>query len=236
MNPRTKEGQGLDFWAKELLENKSITPGEWAEFIVKNSLKEQRMTELKLPQLQHFGFFESVEAIKERVKPQEGQRFIIRCGSKKDGGIQRLLNATFDEVCAFAEKLPGGFDAWNVEVKEFAATKAAGTIIIAPSGRTIIETWQGEHYLNTTDCPKWAAEYDPERFDLSFKWTMPKEVREGTQQDDTEIKHYAIEALKFFFPHVKPKPHEPMYVEYGVKENGEIYFIEANDSSVLTGK
>ena len=231
MDPRKKDSQGLDFWAAGLLKNKLISQKEYDEFVTKNNSKEERMEEKHLPQLRHYGTFDSVEEIQESIKAKESDRFIIRCTSKKDGSIKRLLDNTLDGVCDFAEKLPGGFKDWTVEVKEFVKTKASGTIMVAPNGRTTIETWHGAHYLNTSNVPKYHAQFDPEQFHMHYHWKAP----EGAH-DLVEMQEYAIHALRYFFKHLKPKEHEPIYVEYGVKENGEIYFIEANDSELLTGK
>ncbi len=116
-------------------------------------------------------------------------------------------------------------------MKEFVKSIAAGTIIVSPNGRTIIETWHGPHYLNTTNVPKYHAEFDPDQFHMHFNWKGPEEAR-----DLPEMQNYALKALRYFFRHLKPRENEPIYAEYGVKASGEIYFIEANDSSLLTGK
>ncbi len=185
-----------------------------------------------LPQLNHYGFFESVNQIKDTFsKSTNTERFIIRCSSKETGDIKRLIDADVAEICSFAETLPGGFEKWNVEVKEFVNTIASGTIIVEPSGRTMIETWEGPHYLNTTNVEKYHAEFDPDKYHTYFKW--------GQKEQPTnvpEIKEYALKALRYFFPHLKPRINEPVYVEYGVRPNGQVYFIEANDSPLLTGK
>jgi hypothetical protein len=231
MDPRLKKGQGLDFWASGLLQNKLITQREYDEFIVGNNSKEAKMEERSLPQLRHFGEFGSVAEIREKIVADDSNRFIIRCRSKEGPDVQRLIDASLDEICEFAEKLPGGFDKWTVEVKEFAESVAAGTIIVAPNGRTTIETWHGPHYLSITNVPKYRADFDPEQMDRHYRWEAP----EGAE-DLPEMQDYAIKAVRHLFRHLKPKENEPIYVEYGVKQNGSVYFIEASDSPLLTGK
>jgi len=131
-----------------------ISQKDYNEFIMSNNAKEEQMKKRGLPQLMHYGLFSSVEDIQDKIKPKKDERFIIRCSDKATGGIKRLIDGSFDEIIHFAQELPGGFDNWNVEVKEFADTKVAGTIIITPSGKATIESWHGPHYLNTTNEPK----------------------------------------------------------------------------------
>jgi hypothetical protein len=231
MDPRRKDSQGLDFWAEGLLRNRLITRKEYEDFLRENSSKEEAMLKRNLPQLRHYGIFNSTNEIKEKIKTESGDKFIIRCTSKENGDIKRLVDANLVEVCDFADNLPGGFENWNVEVKEFTETQAAGTIIVSPSGRTSIETWHGPHYLNTTNIPKYHADFDPEQFHMHYQWRAPEGV-----DDLEEIQRYAIKALRYIFRNLKPKENEPIYVEYGVKTNGEVYFIEANSSPLLTGK
>ena len=140
-----------------------------------------------------------------------------------------MRNASLDEICEFAQKLVGGFDDWNVEVREFVETRIAGTIRVEPSARTIIETWRGEHYLNSGNIQRCHAEYDPEKFHHRFHW----QASEGID-NLPELQMCAMKALRYIFPHLKPRPDEPIYLEYGVKPSGEIFFIEANDSPLLT--
>lgn len=234
MDPRRKDSQGLDFWASSLLENGLIGRTEYEDFIRKNNSKEEVMEEMQLPQLRHYGLFSSVEDIRERIRPKEDAKFIIRCTSKENGDIKRLVDATLDEACAFADKLPGGFEQWEVEMKEFVITKAAGTIIISPNGKTLIESWKGPHYLNTTNAPKYIAEFDPAQFHQRYHWQVPNDA--ANPEEIEEMKGYALRALKHFFPHLKPKPNEPVYAEYGIRDSGEVYFLDANDSPLLTGK
>ena len=229
-DPRKKEGQGLDFWAKALLENGLITQQECDEFIWKNNSKEKMMEKENLPQLKHYGYFDSIEGIREKLTSIKDERFIIRCTSKETGDIKRLVNSSLDEACEFAEKLPGGMDKWKVEMKEFVETVASGTIIVEPSGRATIETWPGAHYLNTTNVKKYQAEFDPDQFHHSYQWKAP----EG-DEDLPKFQEYAIRALRYIFPHLKPRPNEQIYAEYGIKPSGDVYFIEANDSRLLTG-
>ena len=233
LDPRRKDGQGLDFWAAALLEKWLITKEQYDDFIAKNNSKEKMMEERGLPQLEHYGFFHSVSEIKEKLLSLKDQRFIIRCTSKENGDIKRLIDTGLDEACEFAEKLPGGFENWQVEMKEFVVTKVSGTIIVEPSGKAHIETWKGAHYLNTENVPRYYAEFDPDpaHFDHSYQWQASKEAT-----DLPEIKEYAMKAISYMFPYLKPKPNEPIYIEYGVKPNGKVYFIEVNNSSVLTGK
>ncbi len=79
--------------------------------------------------------------------------------------------------------------------------------------------------------PKYYAEFDPEKFSMHYKWTAP----EGAK-DLTEMQEYAMRAIRYIFSYLKPRPNEAIYIEYGVREDGRVYFIEANDSVVLTGK
>lgn len=231
MDPRQKENQGLDFWAKGLLENHYITQKEYEDFISKNNAKEERMRMRGLPQLKHYGYFTSVDEMRAKVTPGETEKFIIRCMSNKTGDIKRLLDASFDEACEFAETLPGGFNDWKVELKEFVNTKAAGTMIVTPLGKTDIEVWHGPHYLVTTYTPKYRAKFDPDDFDMHFVWTSPENA-----SDLSEMQNYAIKALRHLFPYLKPKSNEPIYAEFGIRDNGEVYFMEANDSVLLAGR
>jgi hypothetical protein len=230
-NPMEKPGEGLDFWAEQLLNAKLITRNEYADFIKSNNSKEAEMKNRSLPQLEHYGKYNSVDEIKERIHPKKDDLFIIRCLLKGTSQVKRLVNASFDQAIQFAKNLPGEFDKYEVEMKEFVETKIAGTIIVNPSGKTMIETWHGPHYLNTTNVPKYHANFDPEQFDRTYKWTVPED-----EQDLDEMKKYAMKVVSYIFPHLKPKPNEPIYLEYGVKPSGEIYFIEASDSPLLTGK
>lgn len=231
-DPRRKDGQGLDFWATALLKQGLITQAECDDFIRKNNSKEERLEEKGLPQLEHYGLFDSAEEIREKLSSHGDKRFIIRCTSRESGAIKRLIDASLNEASEFAEALPGGFKKWKVEMKEFADTKISGTIIVDPSGKTIIETWKGPHYLNTENIPKYHAEFDPESIGVNrFRWQSP----EGAT-DLQQYQEYAIKVLRYMFPHLKPKPGEPIYIEYGIKQNGEIYFIEANDSPVVVGR
>ncbi len=231
MDPRRKDSQGLDYWAANLLKSGLITQGEYDDFLDKNNSKEKQMEEKHLPQLKHYGTFNSIQDIQERIKIKEGERLIIRCTSKKDGSIKRLLDTDITGACDFAEQLPGGFDEWSIEVKEFVKTKAAGTITVSPDGATYIEMWHGAHYLNTTNSPKYVGRFDPNVFDMRYNWFTP----EGAE-DTEKMQYYAFKALKYYYNyHFKPKAGEPIYMEFGIKEDGEVYFIEANDSPVVTG-
>ncbi|HEX7724493.1 MAG TPA: hypothetical protein VF438_02025, partial [Candidatus Paceibacterota bacterium] len=237
LNPRRKDSAGLDVWAEKLVMQKVITPEERDDFIRKNNSKELELKKRNLPQLRHYGFFTSIEAIRTAIHPKPDECFIIRCKSRENGEIKRLLDATLDEACAFGNELPGGFSAWIVEMKEFVTTIAAGTIEIAPSGATTIEMWRGGHYRNVTTCPKFRGRYDAEEFTdpttsrRHFVWTAPtRTIGLAT------MRSYAFQALRYFAPTLKPKPHNQVYVEYGVRKDGRVYFIEANDSVVLTGR
>jgi hypothetical protein len=230
-DPKRKDSQGLDVWADSLLRSGLITEAERDEFIAKNNSKEEQLEKYHLPQLRHYGYYTSVEQIRERIHPGPDDRFIIRCKSRTNGEIKRLLDASLDEACAFGEELPGGFDAWIVEMKEYVETIAAGTIIVSPTGSTSIEMWKGGHYLNVTNCPKYHGSYNPDIFDQHYHWDAP----EGGS-DLAELQGYAIEALRYFFPNLKPHEHEQIYVEYGVRKDGSLYFMEANDAILLTGR
>lgn len=231
MDPRQKEGQGLEFWARSLREQGALTQEAYDDFIAQNNSKEESMAKRGLPQLKHYGLFNSADEIREKLSPHKDERFIIRCSSKETGDIKRLIDTGLEEACAFADILPGGFEKWDVEMKEFVHTKASGTIIVEPSGRTVIETWEGSHYLNTTNVPKYSAEFDPEVPHQRFHWEAP----DGAVLLP-ELQEYAIHALRYIFPYLKPHTNEQVYVEYGVKPGGEIYFLDVNDSSLLTGK
>lgn len=230
-NPMEKPGEGLDFWAEQLLKENLITRNEYTDFIKSNNSKEAEMKKRGLPQLEHYGKYNSIDEIKERIHPKKDDLFIIRCLLKGTSQVKRLVNASLDQAIEFAKNLPGGFDKYEVEMKEFVKTIIAGTIIVSPAGKATIETWHGPHYLNTTNEPKYFAHFDPEQFDRTYKWTAP----EGSEDLD-EMKKYAMKVISYIFPHLKPKPNEPIYLEYGVKPGGEIYFIEASDSPLLTGK
>ncbi len=221
----------MNVWALALLNSGKISSAEYREIIEKNSSagKRKQLEDRKFPHLKTYGFFNSVQEIKDKIKPKEVDKFYVRCMNKKTHEFKRLLDSTLDEICSFVEKLDGEFSDWQVEVKEYADTKVAGTIIVFPSGKTTIESWYGGHYLNVTDCPKYHGEYDPEVFDKSFKWKAPKDAK-----DLRDIQEYAMKALRYIFPHLKPKSGVPLYVEYGIKPNEEIYFIEATDAKILT--
>ena len=75
---RSKRGQGLDFWAAELLKRGLISEAVFDEFVEKNNSKEERLREAGLPQLQHYGYFASVAEIRCRLALLIGERFIIR--------------------------------------------------------------------------------------------------------------------------------------------------------------
>lgn len=220
---------GLDAWAEELLNSGQISQKGYKDFIEKNNSKEAEMEARNLPQLRHYGYFSSLDEIKSKFTPSPNDRFIIRCVSKKDGEVKRLINTSFEDLYKFAENLPGGFEEWAVEIKEFIDTVAAGTIIVTPTGKTTIETWRGPHYLNTSDNQKYYGTFDPDQFSQHFEWKSS-----GESEDLTEMQGYAMRAFRYLFPHLKPRPNEPLYAEYGVKSTGEIYFIEANDSTLLT--
>ncbi|MFA6006135.1 MAG: hypothetical protein WC764_00150 [Candidatus Paceibacterota bacterium] len=227
---RTKEKQGLDFWAKSLFEAGRISQEVYDDFIFQNNHKEEGMRKFGLPQLRHYGLFNSIDDIKEKLLEQKNEHFIIRCKSKEMGEVRRLIDGSLDEICKFGEELPGGFASWTVEVKEYCEPIMAGTIIVSPSGKTNIETWKGPHYLNVTDCQKFEAEFNPDAPDMHFNWTG------GEGQDLQDGKEYAVRALKYIFPHLKPKESNPIYTEYCVKPTGEIFFIDVNTSPILTGK
>lgn len=230
-DPRRKDGQGFDFWADALRKQNLISEQEYKDFISQNNSKEEAMERRGVPQLRHYGLFNSVDDIREKLAPHEKERFIIRCTSRENRSIKRLIDASLDEACDFAENLPGGFEKWDVEMKEFVNTKASGTIIVEPSGKTTIETWEGPHYLNTENIPKYHAQLDPDQFHLSFQWSST----EGAN-NLPEHQEYAMKALRYIFPHLRPKPNDPIYIEYAVKPDGEVYFIETNDSPLVTGR
>ena len=235
LRARPKRGQSLIEWARELLDPDLISPEVYDDFIRQNNSKQEQMEKRGLPHLAHYGFFNSVDEMKERFSGMERDRLIIRCspkeGTEKDTGIVRLVDTDIDGACQVAEGLPGGFEKWDVELKEFAPTIRAGTIIVESSGRTTIETWHGPHYLNTDEgTPKYHALFDPEHLIERFEWTSP----EGTE-DLSDMQASAIGALKYVFPNVKPRPNEPIYLEYGIKPGGDVYFLDVNDSPVLTG-
>jgi hypothetical protein len=231
IDPREKSSANIEVWAKALFDARMISSVEYNEIIQKNSSlgKQKQLEERKFPQLKTYGFFNSIQDIRDKIKPKEGDKFYIRCINKKTKEFKRVLNSSLDEICEFAENLNGESKDWEIEVREYVDTNVAGTIIVFPSGKTTIESWHGGHYLNVTDCPKYHGEFDPEQFDKSFKWKAPKGA-----EDLRDIQEYAIKALRYIFPHLKPREGEPLYVEYGIKPNGEIYFIEANDSKILT--
>ncbi len=229
----TKEGRNADAWAHKLLEQGLIGREDFEESIKKNNSKEAEMEKRKLPQLKHYGFFGSVDEIRKKIQPKEGEKFVIRCTPKDTKGERKhLLDATLTEVCAFAEnteELPGGFEKWNVEVKEFVPTISAGTIIVSPSGKTTIETWHGPHYMGAKNTPVYRADFDPDQFHMHYEWKAP----EGAQ-DLPKMQNYAMKAMGYVFPHLRPRANEQIYIEYGVREDGQIFFIEANDSNVAT--
>jgi hypothetical protein len=232
MNPKRKDNQGLDFWAEEMRKIGAISQKEFDDFVEQNNSKEEVMERRGVPQLGHYGFFSSVKEIKDKLESRENQRFIIRCKSKSDLSIKRLLDASLDDICKFAEDLPGGFESWDVEVKEFAPTIVSGTIIISPSGKTLIESWLGAHYLNVTNSPKCYANYDPTVPNArGFTWGSTPDAK-----DVPVMQQYAMKALRYLLPNLKPHENDQVYAEYAVKENGEVYFIEVNDSVLLTGR
>ncbi len=229
-DPRRKDGMGMDFWAASQLKHGLITQEAYDDFVKKNNSKEEQMAQKGLPQVRHYGLFHSISEITEKLSSLTDGRFIIRCTSKETGDIKRLIDTDLLGAIEFAKELPGGFEKWEVEMKEFAETKAAGTIIVQPSGETTIEMWKGPHYLNTTNVTKYHGDFNPDQFHQVFHW----EDKEG-DKDLPEFKSYAMEALRYFFPHLKPRPGEPVYIEYGVKSDGKLYFIEAIESAVMTG-
>ena len=236
MNPREKSGQGLDYWAKELLDSKLITRPEYEYFCYVNSHKEEEIRKRGLPQLEHYGFFDNLETLSAAVDSKgEGFKFIIRC-SNQSGEVKRLIDATSSEVVEFAKSLPGGFDEWKVELKEFTETKQSGTLIVSSNGNVSMEAWFGPHYLNNTDCPKFHASFinkpasESTDLDLSYKWSAPEDEREKLP----EIQDSMLRVIKTFFPNVKPEEGRQIYVEYGVRPDNTIYFIEVNDSKILT--
>lgn len=243
IDPRQKSGQGLDYWAKELFDARRITKKDYEHFCYANSHKEEEMRKRGLPQLEHYGFFNDVESLRKVAESvteaKEGRaKFIIRC-SNSEGEVRRLIDATTDEVCDFANKLPGGFGEWKVELKEFTETIQAGTLIVSSSGNVRMESWYGPHYLNTSNCPKFHAKFNnafsqggiqQENIDLSYKWSAP----DGEEEKLPKIQDNMLRVIRTFIPKTKPGEGNPIYAEYGVRPDNSIYFIEANDSALLT--
>ena len=188
---RTKEGQGLDFWANELHKNGKITTEVLHDFITKNNNKEQLLEEKGLPQLRHYGFFKSLNEIKDKLTEYKDERFIARCVNKKSGYVKRLIDIDLDGASDFVSALEGGFKDWNVEIKEFVNTIASGTIITDSLGKTIIETWAGPHYLNGTNVTKYSAEFDPESIKKNFVWVIPED-----SDDPLQFQNDAMKALR----------------------------------------
>ena len=229
---RTKEGMGLDIWAKSLYDRGLIPFYVYDDFIRQNNAKEAAMTALGLPQLLHYGFYASLEEIAEIVPKRavKNDRLIIRCRNKETGKIKRLLDTLLGGAISFAKKLPGGFEAWKVEVKEFTKTFCAGTIIVESSGKAFVETWRGSHYRNVIEgVPKLHGAYDPET-NRGFQWK-----RSGNLHYKSDLQRGAIQALKYVYPHLRFRKDEPIYLEYGIRPNGMVYFIEASTSPLLTG-
>lgn len=213
-------------WAKEALGKGIITKNKYEAIIEGESLKQDRMKEMGLPYLKNYGFFASIEEIKNKIKLDRNSKFVIRCISKENGRVERLVDINLDECCEFAEKLSGGFEKWKVEIKEAVPTVASGTIVREKDGGTRIESWHGPHYLSEKN-PKYIATIDPGRGEIHFDWRAPA----GTT-DLHEMQKYAIDALRYISPNLKPKTNDPIYLEYGVKKDGEIYFMDAGDPSL----
>lgn len=213
-------------WTKEALDKGTITKSKYEAIIRGEASKQNRMKEMGLPYLKNYGFFNSVEEIKNIIKPDKDGKFIIRCVSRENGKVERLVDITLDECCEFAEKLPGGFGKWEVEIKETVPTIASGTIIREKEGETRMESWHGPHYLSEQS-PKYIATIDPSRGEIHFDWRAPA----GTT-DLREMQEHAIAALRYISPNLKPKTNDPIYLEYGVKSNGEIYFMDVGDPSL----
>lgn len=233
MNPRTKDGQGLDYWAHDLYLRGKISRDIYEHFIYINSHKEAEMEKRGLPQLEHYGYFGSIEGIENFLQTQDdAQRFIIRCANGK-GDIKRKLNSTKEEVLEYARELPGGFDTWKVELKEFTETKEAGTLIIDSGGNVIMESWQGPHYFVSKGYPKITCHYSTGDFIPRYTWNIPNGIDRHTGK---MMQERMLKIIKKFAPSLRPRAREPLYLEYGIKPDNSFYAIEANDSVLLTDK
>lgn len=247
MDPRVKEGQGLDYWAEALYEKHQIPKQVYEHFLYVNSHKEEEMEKRHLPQLRHYGVFSDIDSLMQVARAQKPEsRFIIRC-SNKNGEVRRLIDAGPEEVYEFAKKIEGGFEAWRVELKEFTKTIQAGTLIVNSKGEVRMEAWYGPHYLNSDEsCPKFYANFDSgfvpasltdqingvtePKLNLSYKWSAP----EGKEDELPDIQERMLTVIKTLVPKIKPEIGQPVYAEYGVRPDSSIYFIEVNDSTLLT--
>jgi len=229
-NPNPKKSKpNFNNWAEGACEKGIISEYEFKKIIEEEASKQDRMRDWRLPQLRNYGFFSSVEEIKNKIKPDKNERYIIRCVSKESRKVERLVDVTLDKCCEFAEKLPGGFEKWLVEIKETVQTIASGTIIRESNGDTKIESWRGPHYLSETG-PKYIATISSSQGEHHFTWQAP----EGAS-DLREMQEYAMEAMKKISPNLEMIPDDlvyPVYLEYGVKEGGEIYFMDVGDPSL----
>lgn len=226
-NSNTKKSKpSFTNWAVEARDNGIISEDKLKKIIEGEASKPNRMNEMGLPQLESYGFLNSIEEIRNKIKPRKDGKFVIRCISKEDGRVERLVDISLDECCEFAGKLPGGFGKWKVEIKETAPTIASGTIVREKDGETRVESWHGPHYLSEQS-PKYIATIDPSRGEIHFNWQSP-----AGATDLREMQKHAINALRYISPNLKPKTNEPIYLEYGVKRNGEIYFMDAGDPSL----
>lgn len=312
MDPKTKDGQGLDYWAWNLYDRGRISREVYDHFIYVNSHKEEEMRRRGLPQLEHYGLFENVGALEKFLSTQQsGQKFIIRC-TNASGDVRRRLDATAQEVVEYAknlsqeamehakkriqklretieyhqclhhvldkpeiseqaldslkhelatleaeypenlpqeaidhaENLPDGFTGWKVELKEFVKTKEAGTLRISSQGDVVMESWKGPHLLVSTDWPRISCSYDTSDFLPKYKWHISEKAttwrgrtvmkKAFTDEEVKKMQDRMLRLIRKFAPHLKPQKDNQIYIEYGVRPDDSIYFIEANDSVLMT--
>lgn len=164
----------------------------------------------------------------------ENLRFVARCVSLSDAKIARGVDLSHGEIVSFVSNLPGGFEAWNVEIKEFVIPLTAGNIIIN-GDKVLIETWAGPHYLNTETVTKFVAKRGFEAGVDKFNWSTnlgDKQVIEIPSQEE-KIKRLALKAFdlaRSVMDETKPR----MYFEFFSDKKGKILFIEAQQSDILT--
>ena len=237
IDPRRKAP--IETYARESFRQYALTPAEYDEVIKMSNSKEERLRERGLPYLtpKRYGAFTSVEEMRSALPHDEEARFVVSCRSKNPPGVERFLDASLDEACAFVETLPDGFDNWSVKVSEFPPTQSSGTILVLPGGEVSIEAWEGPHYLGTSDVPMYTASINPTTSGgagRELMWRTP-----SAASNEGHIQTFALQALKYFSPidtdsegvsFLPRLPDHPVYAEYGVTPEGEIYFIDAADA------
>jgi|GEM_PF-6715159 len=180
----------------------------------------RNLRSLGLPMDRDFGSFDTMEEASRAVpaKFKKDCLFIIRCPHRTNKElIERKLFVPWSEVEQFVRDLPGGYEHYELGVREVSKPLWSGNIRCSRTGRIEIELWKGKHLdrdVGGTEVVSYYGTHVPPQ--ISFRWSDNCSV---------EVKDLMIGAFRFISPDLRFR--EAIFAEFNFTENG-LRFIGAS--------